>query len=1076
MDKKEFDKRLYSPTHKMGFKILSDDQLVNIFPTVENMERKFETHRKNISKIDDVKAHGTEFDFQYNLMYDSIFSIWGKRGSGKTSAIFTLKYRLEKKNKHDLFLPIIMPEMLPVNCDIIGWILAVLDSEVSKLENIIKDNIKLIDDEDFFKHCIFDPNNNKLRVSYKKTKELASSRNMRSFGGDRSYAESIGYTERYTQNCYDFSRQLADFWDILVQSMKKAYGMGMNEEPLIYIMFDDVDLTPDKVVELFSVIIKYLSHPNLVVITTADEELFRDVIESDLRKRIGQDTLDDSIRKVAVAMLGQWDNYRQLIEYVQKDTALQKQVKETAELYIDKVLPPSERYYLELFDTCEKRRYFIENTDEKGENKNIEQFFSEQITKLYKRVYGKNTKEDNFLYYKKGVKKIFGLPYLLFMGNTSRQLTNQCFILEEMIDGIIEIYDKSDIMIKKNKQEYLHREVYRQVEHFLYNSINAGNILKIDDISNSELIEKMLLYQKEEYAIYINYQYILEYYKMNSKGVRENERKLLVLKNSVALFMLAFFTENILLIGDDSGSKRYAINPERKKIHGIEDLIELFDIVTFSKNVSLLKKGDDKDDKFKLQTIMYLFEKVIIYPETAMEFSVSNFSSVREYLYGLLSKEAPYKIGVVLLESWSHKNPVWFRTVSKILYLYFEGIYTAEKLDLNKLDLNTERVGGDIFSQRWVENINLNDGAHLLDIILMLGSKSDYIYRRFQAIVRVIEEQAIEEPLRLSFDSAKYGTKTIGENGSYITAADIEENFVEVIRETYHISKIKSQYGNELEEKDIIAAIGIKRFLFKDQNFKDQNFKDQNEDLNRLLKDMGKERISPNNIIKKWLTLTIYSLEEKIYDVLKSGANYIVLDMDEFKENISDLCDLEKAHSLGNVQVYRKLLDFCEKNDKEQLYLENQLILRMYQQINRTRRNLIRIEDENIFIEISSSMDECIDLIENNLLLAAYDNKECFWIENYVFMLYTLRYFMDLFYAITFQEQKNKNIQRSNKENSFGNQMYQIMIPAVKSAVPENISGGKEKSTQYYLGNILRTYFIEAGNEYIEKWRHDLDE
>ena len=66
MEKKEFDKRLYSPTHKMGFKILSDDQLANIFPTVENMERKFETHRKNISKIDDVKAHGTEFDFQYN--------------------------------------------------------------------------------------------------------------------------------------------------------------------------------------------------------------------------------------------------------------------------------------------------------------------------------------------------------------------------------------------------------------------------------------------------------------------------------------------------------------------------------------------------------------------------------------------------------------------------------------------------------------------------------------------------------------------------------------------------------------------------------------------------------------------------------------------------------------------------------------------------------------------------------------------------------------------------------------------------------------------------------------------------
>lgn len=1073
MEKKEFDKRLYSPTHKMGFKILSDDQLANIFPTVENMERKFETHRKNISKIDDVKAHGTEFDFQYNLMYDSIFSIWGKRGSGKTSAIFTLKYRLEKKNKNDLFLPIIMPEMLPVNCDIIGWILAVLDSEVSKLENIIKNNISLTDDDEFFKHCVFDPNNNKLRVSYKKTKELASSRNMRSFGWERSYAENIGYTERYTQNSYDFSRQLADFWDILVQSIKKAYGMRTNEEPLIYIMFDDVDLTPDKVVELFSVIIKYLSHPNLIVITTADEELFRDVIESDLRKRIGQDTLDDSIKKVAVAMLGQWDDYKQIIEYVQKDTAIQKQVKETAELYIDKVLPPSERYYLELFDTCEKRRYFIENTDEEGENKNIEQFFSEQITKLHKRVYGKNIKEDNFLYYKKGIKKIFGLPYLLFMGNTSRQLTNQCFILEEMIDGIIAIYDKSDIIPIKNKQQYLHREVYRQVEHFWYNSINAGNILKIDDVSNSELIERILLYQKEEYSIYINYQYILEYYKINSRSVRENERKLLVLKNSVALFMLAFFTENVLLIGDNSGNKRYAINPERKKIHGIEDLIELFDMVTFSNDVSLLKKSDDKDDKFKLQTIMYLFEKVIIYPETAMAFSVSNFSSVREYLYDLLSKEIPYKIGAILLESWSHKNPVWFRTVSKILYLYFEGIYTAEKPALNKLDLNVERIGGDTFSQRWVENINLNDGVHLLDIILMLGSKNDYIYRRFQAIARAIVEQSIEEPLRLSFEQVSYGTRAIDKKCPYLTASDIEENFLETIKDIYPVSKIKSQYGNELGEKDIIAAIGIKRFLLKDSNFKEQN-----EELNRLVKDIMRENILKNNEIKKWLTLTIYSLEEKIYDVLKSGANYIVLDIDEFKDNILNLYDLEKSHGLGNIQIYRKILDFCEKNkdNTDQLHFENQLILRLYQQINRTKRNLLRIADENIFMAISSNVDEYIDIIEKNLFLAAYDYKDCLWMENYVFMLYTLRYFMDLFYAITFQEQKNKNMQRSNNEKSFGNQMYQIMIPAVKSAVPENVSGGKEKSAQYYLGNILRTYFIEAGNEYIEKWRHNLDE
>ena len=45
-------------------------------------------------------------------MFDNIFSIFGKRGSGKTSAIFSLREQLMNKtgNDQDLVLPIIIPE------------------------------------------------------------------------------------------------------------------------------------------------------------------------------------------------------------------------------------------------------------------------------------------------------------------------------------------------------------------------------------------------------------------------------------------------------------------------------------------------------------------------------------------------------------------------------------------------------------------------------------------------------------------------------------------------------------------------------------------------------------------------------------------------------------------------------------------------------------------------------------------------------------------------------------------------------------------------------------------------------
>lgn len=55
---------------------------------------------------------------------------------------------------------------------------------------------------------------------------------------------------------------------------------------IIYFIFGDVDRAPEKISELLSIIIKYLSHPHVIVITTADEEMFLEVIENNLDKEM----------------------------------------------------------------------------------------------------------------------------------------------------------------------------------------------------------------------------------------------------------------------------------------------------------------------------------------------------------------------------------------------------------------------------------------------------------------------------------------------------------------------------------------------------------------------------------------------------------------------------------------------------------------------------------------------------------------------------------------------------------------------------------------------------------------------
>ena len=764
-------------------------------------------------------------------------------------------------------------------------------------------------------------------------------------------------------------------------------------------------------------------------------------------------------------MLSQWNTYSQIIEFVQKDTTLQKQVKETAELYIDKVLPPSERYYLELFDTCEKKKNFIEDTNENGENKNIEQFISEQITKLYRRVYGNKSNVDNFLYYKNGTKKIFCLPYLLFMGKTSRQLINQCLILKEMADGVISVYDTFNIMKRKNKTEafkYLHREVYRQVQHFLYNSINSGDFFRIDDCNTSQLVEKILLFQKEESPIYINYQYILEYYKLAYEKSNGNEKRVSNLKNAVALYVLAFFAENILLIGDKCGQRGYAINPQRERIHGIDGLIELFDMVTFSNNVSLLKRSDSKENTSNLQKIMYLFENVIICPESTIEFRISDFSSVREYLYGLLSKDVPETISTNMLENWSHRNPVWFKTVSKILYLYVEGIYTMKKMDLNKLDLNEDKIGQDVFSQRWIKNINLNNGAHLLEVILMLGSDNDFISRRLQNIVNILSESDEGRKNAVKEFSSKYMEGK--DRNTYITVEDLEKRFEEAI---------KFQDANGTKEKDIIAAMGMRKF------FGDANIKKQMDEIIPILKGERETTILRNNEnIKKWLIMLIYELEEKIYDAMRKSTNYTAHvkaeNIDDFKKGLLELRNLAQT----DTQDYKKILDIFEKVkvDGSKYMLDNQTLVRLYQQIKRTKKQLLCTDTEEGSASNLGELDSLKATLDKNLILMSDTPEKYIWLENYVFLLYTLRYFMNLFFAITFQEQKDAVAKKINSRDSFGSKIYEMLMTSVKSAVTKNAAEGREEYALYYMGNLLRTYFIEAGDEYIQQWRHDLNE
>lgn len=1067
LNREKIDKRLYSPSHKAGFKILSKEQLENIFPTFENLKRKIKTHREKIKDIEIFR--GKEMDFQFNLMYDSIFSIWGKRGSGKTSALFTLKYNLENDNDYDLILPVVMPEMLPANCDIIAWIMAVLDSEIQKIEQKIEGNQNLIRDEDFFKHCVFNPNN-RLRLTYNRVKELVSSRYSNGIFMGESYAESIGNTERYTQNSFDFSKELALFWDILANSIKKANNLQNDIEPLIFIMFDDVDLTPDKVVELFSVIIKYLSHPNLIVITTADEELFHDVIENDLNKKIGQNMIAENLQKVAVSMAVQWETYDRIIEYVRGNTPIQQRVKETAELYIDKVLPPSERYYLELFDNCQKRKQFIVETDKENNSINLEGYMRKQINKLSE-YFSESSDIDiynNFLYYNKD-KNNFLQCYLLFMGSTSRQLVNQCFILEELIERIICIYEEGKKIETSGQHTFFHQKMYKQVQHFLCNSMNAGSLFEGQELSINKLIEHIWIFQKEQFPLYIDYDYLLMEYFEKKKAISDKNENIRLLNDTIALFMLLFFVENILLMGDRQ--EKYYISLNRKKVHGSLEFILLLDSTIYNRSYSLINRAISSD----IKEMLYLFENVIVHADSLFEFDLTQFYMIRDYIYDISSKQLSFEISPEIMEFWNHENPKWFKTVSKGLYLLCEGISSMKSRDFINIDINMgyffnksglaiqERKKGDVF---------LN-GERLLNQILMQGEKEPFIYTK---LIKVIE--AVKK-IHINF------------------GPNLFEKFEELINKNFNNNmeidnvrvRLESQYKNENLQK-FIRVYTENQFANKREEILILNlllilFCEEDNQLYSILEQFPQNNTSENKI-KNWLRIFILEIQDKIRETFFMGVCYQIVNKKKIEEAVTGVYVIEKRYSLRNTYAYECILDACRKEEKKSFIIDFSLVERMFDQIRRTKEEIGRMNNEYVTLEIMQQFQIFQSDIEENIILVVNNRSEYKFAVEYILLLQVMDYFVDIYLAILLQEQK-RNIFSSFPEEMVNNRktpgiaMYLEMNRMVKriSSKETNIKymqNNKKSRAQFYLGNLLREYFIEAGDEYLHSLGEKNDE
>ncbi|GFI66125.1 hypothetical protein IMSAG185_01740 [Lachnospiraceae bacterium] len=652
-------------SHKVGVKLFSEAQLENVLPTYRNLFHKIETCR---SVAQEELRQENKRNYQYNFMYDNVFSIMGKRGTGKTSVVFTLQNMiLEKYGRcyNDVVLPLIIPEAIPDNCTVLGWILAIVKEEVKKLENRVKKQ-EVYRESGQCRYLDRNRSEEGLSARLEALSQLfyAGSYNP---SNEVSYYRAAGNSALQTVDYYRFAHEIAGFWDAWVQEicyLRKLEGGEPEGCPLIYFIFDDVDLAPEKIDEILSVIIKYLSHPNLIVVTTADEELFLEVIEKRLDRNIGR-------------IPGEWRSYllnvkeTKYIAWNSREEEEQKKaediVSRTTRMYLGKVLPSSTRYYLRLFHTAKQKQVFCLE-----EQKDLGNGMAEQVDQLLEgiRKSAACSKTDRAPQSKNFMRPDVGVVnfYLKFMGDTSRQIGNVYIALKELIKNIIDVINEGDK--RKDERQKTLSSVYQDSRYFLCVSIRANHELTEIIEYVDDFVDEVFLQEYNQWKMYINYAFLNEFLRKSLSGENKQRR----VEIGLALYSLVAFLENLLLIMENGIAGGIT---GRKKIHTVQYLTEYIERVAFE------ERHVFRDDMAPEQFFMHysnLLDRlaVIVTDEMSdMKFNMEYFYEFTTYKYRKLSdSEELLNMGL--------NNRKWFGELTGMLFMVYGNIYLFDKANMEK--------------------------------------------------------------------------------------------------------------------------------------------------------------------------------------------------------------------------------------------------------------------------------------------------------------------------------------------------------------------------------------------------------
>lgn len=240
-------------------------------------KENIDDNKKSI--IENIKMQVSEIRSNKDSRYEhnNFISILGGRGYGKTSLALTVLEDIKKEEKGDIILDLIDPARFNVEKNVLGWIIAMIGNEIEKLERE-KNNYTFCNGSNrMYEELknIFD----QFKINYIRSRSIYTRKGAAvvdgSYGLTKVMEEALFADVKLRKNFHELIDKFMDCVQLYnVERNKKI--KEKNEGPLMFITFDDLDISPQYSSDIINTMLGYLAHKSIVVIILGEYKTFKE--------------------------------------------------------------------------------------------------------------------------------------------------------------------------------------------------------------------------------------------------------------------------------------------------------------------------------------------------------------------------------------------------------------------------------------------------------------------------------------------------------------------------------------------------------------------------------------------------------------------------------------------------------------------------------------------------------------------------------------------------------------------------------------------------------------------------------